>query len=345
MPDRLIRPIHPAHPTRRSAIAGVAGGLLAGTLGASWTPARAARKQVVGLIPKFTSDPYFTAANQGGQEAGKELGLTVEFNGPVDANVTAQADIIDRMVRARVDALAVCANDPNALAPAMLRARKKGVKVSTWDADVRADARQVFLNQATFEAIGETIAKIMADDAGTSGDFLLVTGSLTATNMIAWMGEIRQEITRKYPGMHIKAVLDGNEDIEKSKNVTVNYLRANPDIKGVFVVDGIAAIGVSEAIQQLKLQGKVAVAGIGVPSTIRPYIKDGTVKAAVLWNPVDIGYAAVHIANVQLQGKLDPAKGYIEAGRLGRLKFIAPDVLLLGPPLIFTKDNIDQYKF
>ena len=48
----------------------------------------------IGLMPKFTSDPYFVAANQGAQEAAKELGITVEFNGPVDADVSAQVDIV-----------------------------------------------------------------------------------------------------------------------------------------------------------------------------------------------------------------------------------------------------------
>lgn len=331
--------------TRRDILGGLGGGLLATALATSSSSARAAGQQVIGLIPKFTSDPYFIAANQGGQEAGKELGVRVEYNGPVDANVASQVDIIDRMVRARVDALAVCANDPNALAPAMTRAASRGVKCSTWDADVRQNARQVFLTQATNQAIGETIANSMAADAGQEGNFLLVTASLTASNMVAWTAEIQQLLAKKYPRMIVKEVLVGNEDIEKSKNVTLNYLRANPDTKGVFVVDGIAAIGVSEAVEQLKMQGKVAVAGIGVPSSIRPYIKDGTVKSAVLWNPVDIGYAAIYIAKAQLDGTFNSASGSIKAGRLGQLKFIAPDVLLLGPPLVFTKANIDNYKF
>jgi rhamnose transport system substrate-binding protein len=92
---------------------------------------------VIGMMPKFTSDPYFFAANKGAQEAAKELGVTVEFNGPVDANVAAQADIIDRWVRRRVSAIAVSANDPNALAPALKRAQAAGIKTMTWDAVLR----------------------------------------------------------------------------------------------------------------------------------------------------------------------------------------------------------------
>lgn len=338
-----MKTILPRAVSRRSLLLAGAGGALS-LAGLPACRTRSDRK-VVGLIPKFTSDPYFIAANQGAQEAGKELELTIQYNGPVDANVTAQANIIERMVRSGVDALAVCANDPDALAPALLHAASRGVKVCTWDADVRADARQVFLNQTSFAAVGDAIVDAMVAEAGTTGDFLLLLGSLTATNMIAWSGKIKERLARQYPAMHIKAELDVNEDIEKAKNVTLNYLRANPGTRGVFAVDGISAIGGAEAIEQLSLRGKVAITGIGVPSSIRPYIKSGTVKAAVLWNPVDIGYGAIYIAKAQLDGTLNPTSGHVAAGRLGALSFVSQDVVLLGPPLVFTKDNIDQYSF
>ena len=125
----------------------------------------------------------------------------------------------------------------------------------------------------------------------------------------------------------------------------MNYLRANPGTKGVFTVDGIAEVSVAEAVKQLGLSGKVTIAGIGVPNSIRPYVKDGIIKDAVLWSPVDIGYAALYITKAQLDGTLDPAKGTVKAGRLGDLKFTAKDEVLLGPPLVFDEANIDKYNF
>jgi len=110
-------------------------------------------------------------------------------------------------------------------------------------------------------------------------------------------------------------------------------------------VDGISAIGVCEAVEQLQLRGKVAISGIGVPNSVRSYIKSGTLSAAVLWDPVDLGYAALHIAKAELAGTLDPSSGHVAAGRLGLLPFVSQDVVLLGPPLVFTTANIDQYHF
>lgn len=327
--------------TRRSAL--VAGATLLGAAALEGCAPKAGK--TVAFVPKFTSDPYFVSANQGAQEAGKALGLTVQYNGPVDQNVAAQVDIVDRLVRSRVDAISICALDPTALAPSLMRAQQKGIKVNTWDADVKPEARGVFLNQASYAAIGETIADIMAREAGPTGDFVMVTGSLTASNMLAWMKAIQGTVAKKYPGMVIKTTLLGEQDIEKGKNVTLNYLRANPTIKGVFTCDGIAEVSVAEAVKQLGLGGKLPIAGIGVPNAIRSYVKEGVIKEAVLWSPVDIGYAALQITKAQLDGTLDPAKGSLKAGRLGELKFTAKDELLLGPPMVFTRDNIDQFNF
>ena len=299
----------------------------------------------IGMLPKFTSDPYFVAVNQGAQEAAKELNVAVEFNGPVDANVAAQADIIDKWIRAGVDAITVSANDANALAPALERAAKRGIKVSTFDADVKQEARQVFLNQCTFDGMGKTMVEMMVKEAGSEGEFLIVTAVLTAPNQNRWIEEVKKYAAEKYPKMEFKAVLPGDEDLEKSKNVALNYLRANPNTKGVLCVTGIATPGVAEAVKQLGLQGKVAVTGLGVPSLVRPYIKDGTIKEVALWNPVDIGYGAIYIAKAQLDGTLKPDSGAVDAGRLGKLKFIQKDVVLLGDPLIINGENVDQFKF
>ena len=336
----------PIQASRRSVLRGLAGGT-ALALATAPTLVRADTKRpLIGMVPKYTSDPYFTAIKQGAEEACKECGFDLLFDGPATQDVTAQANIVDRMIRQGINALSLCASDPSALAPAAKRAASRGIKVSTWDSDLDPSARPVFLNQSEFGAMGQTIADMMAKATdGGKGDFLLVTNSFTSTNMNHWREAIKSYAAKKYPDMHIKAELSGDADLEKSKNVTLNYLRANPNTRGVIVIDGIAAVGAAEAVDQLGLQGKVPVAGIGVPSNIRPYIKSGTVFESVLWSPVDLGYGAMYICKAQLDGTLDPKKGSVEAGRLGQMKFISDDVVLLGPPTVFTKENIDKFQF
>jgi len=333
--------------TRRQLAGGVA--MLGAALASGATTSMAFAQDSgirIALIPKFTSDPYFVAANDGAQEAANELGVTVEFNGTVDANVAAQSDIIDRFVRRGFDVIAVSANDPDALAPAMQRAQAAGIKTMTWDADVNPDARSLFLNQATFAGMGKTFVEMMVRSAGTSeGDFLIVTAVLTAPNQNRWIEELKKYAAENYPGMNFPAVLPGDEDLEKSRNVTLNYLQANPETKGVIAVTGIATPGVVEAVKQLDMIGQVAVTGLGVPSLIRPYLKDGSLKEVALWSPIDIGYGAIYIAKALHDGTVAPGDTTFAAGRLGDMQFISEDTLLLGEPFIFTAENVDNFSF
>lgn len=298
----------------------------------------------IAMIPKFTSDPYF--ADAGAQEAAKELGVTVTFNGPVDADVAKQSDLVDQFVQQKYNAITVSANDADAIAPALKRAQAAGVKVSTFDADAAAGSRAVFLNQATFDDMGKTMVDMMVKQTGTSGKFLIVTAVLTAPNQNQWIAVMKKYISEKYPHMSIEAVLPGDEDLAKSRQVTLDYLRAHPDTKGVWAVTGIATPGVAAAVEQLGLQGKVAVTGLGVPSLVRPYIKNGTIKEVALWNPNDIGYAAIFMAVAQVKGTLKIGTGStLAAGRLGDLKFISNDTILLGKPYVFNAQNIDKFTF
>lgn len=175
---------------------------------------------------------------------------------------------------------------------------------------------------------------------------MVVTGSLTAPNQNAWIEEMRAYMEEEYPEMEIVEVLPGEEDLQKGINLTKDYLRANPDTAGVFGLTSVAAPGVAEAVQQMGLEGEVAVTGASTPNQMRSYVKSGTVESFALWSPIDLGYLAVHVANRQVNGNMPTEVGStFEAGRLGEVELIEEDVVLLGDPLVFNEENIDEYDF
>jgi ABC-type sugar transport system substrate-binding protein len=184
----------------------------------------------------------------------------------------------------------------------------------------------------------------MAKQTDGKGKFLVVTGSLTAPNQVAWLKQMRARMKEKYPDMSIAAVEPGEEDLQKGIDLTKNYLRANPDTAGVFGITSVALPGAAEAVEQLGREGEVPVTGLSTPNEMKSYLKSGAVEEFVLWNPVDLGYLAVYVADAQIKGDL-PKSGTFKAGRLGKVKMLAPDEVLLGPPLVFSKENINDYDF
>ena len=296
------------------------------------------------MMPKLVGIPYFNASEQGANEAAKELDVDLVYDGPTEAKAPLQSQMIEQFIQQQCDAITVAANDPNALAPAMKKADNAGIATGAWDADVAPDARDVFVNQATFQAIGYKLVDVMAKQTGGKGKFLVVTGSLTAPNQVAWLKEMRERMKEKYPEMSIASVEPGEEDLQLGIDITKNYLRANPDTAGVFGITSVALPGAAEAVQQIGRAGEVPVTGLSTPKEMKPYIESGAVKEFVLWNPVDLGYLAVYVANAQVEGNL-PKSGTFKAGRLGEVKLLAEDEVLLGPPIVFSKENIDQYDF
>lgn len=304
-------------------------------------------KITICLLPKKKGVPYFTSCASGAQEAAKELGnVKLIYDGPTDGAAEKSASMIEKWTLQGVDAIAVSPNDPEVVGPAMREARKKGVKVITWDADGAADTREFFVNQATAKDIGYGLVDTMAKDLGGAepeGDVAIITATLTAANQNAWIQFMKERLPQ-YPKMRLVAVQPSSEDQKLAFQVAQDLMKAHPNLRGIFGISSVAFPGAAEAVKQAGKSGKVLVTGLATPGDMRAYVKDGTVKSVILWNTPDLGYLTVRVAHDLVQGKLVPGAPSIQAGRLGEKK-IEKDNVLLGKLMVFTEENIDQYDF
>ncbi len=304
-------------------------------------------KLVVAVMPKLKGIDYFNAVERGAREAAQELGnIDLAYDGPTEGKVDQQIPFIESWTLQKVDVIAVACNDPDAISPALKRARDKGVHVITYDADANAEksGREFFVNQATFEDIGRALVDEMASQAGEDAKVAIVSSSPTAPNQNAWIAVMKRYMAEKYPKMQIVTIQYPEEDQGRAFSMTQDILKTYPDVKGVFGLSSVAFPGAADAVRQAGKSGKVAVVGLSTPKSMKEFVKDGTVKTVILWNPVDLGYLTVYVAKAVAEGKLKPGATEFEAGRLGKVK-VEGDQVLLGPPMKFTAENIDQYDF
>lgn len=295
------------------------------------------------MIPKLVGIPYFTLTGTGAEVAAKELGITLTYNGPSDAKVEGQIAIIDQAIRRKVDAIAIDALDPAALAPGLKRARDAGIQVLSWDSDVDEDARSAFVDLAPAADIGRMLVESLAMDGVTSGEILDVTGNATAANLNAWIDEIKKHMAAKYPDMKIAAILADDQDDVKARNLVQAYLPANPQTKGI-IVNTASLFTIVQVVKDLGLQGKIAVAGTSFPDSVETELKDGSLTRCVMWQPWDLGYATVYVADALIKGTFDPNATEFEAGQLGKLRFSGKGIVNSGTPMYFTKDNLAEFK-
>lgn len=299
------------------------------------------------IIPKVNGIPYYQAVKTGVDEAAAELGAKVEviWNGPAQAEASAQIQIIQNMINAQVDVIAIASNDPAAVAPALQQAQDAGIKVMSWDGD--ANVREIFVQLIDANAFGAELADQMAAQVGETGDVAVVTSTLTAPNQSAWLDGIKARIADKYPGLNIVTTTESGEDQQLAMQQTMDIIRAYPDVKGIFAITTAALPGAAQAVEQLGLSGEIAVVGNSTPNAIKQYFESGTLESAVLWNPIDHGYLTVYTAYELALGNIEHGKSFT-AGRLGDYTPEADEIsqlITLSPPLVFTKENIDTYDF
>src|SRR4051812_27784071 len=308
---------------------------------------KAGKEITVVDVPKLIGIGYFNATTKGILDAAKELGnVKASTDGPTEAKIDEQIKFIDNYITRGVDGILFAANDPVAIAPVLKKALGKGIHVVGYDANSTPDAREWFVNQAQFNGIAKAMVDAMAKEQGEDAAFAIVTSTFTTPNQARWIAEMHAYAEKCHPKMKWLETVEAQEDNVLSFNQATTLINKHGDkLKGLFGMTSVATPASAEAVTKAKLCGKVSVVGLATPNAMKPYVNAGCVKAVVLWNPVDLGYAAAEVMRSVVDGKLKPGATSVEAGKLGKLNVINGSEILLGSPFIFSKDNIKDFDF
>ena len=310
-------------------------------------PDRKDKKITVVDIPKLIGIGYFNATSKGIADAAAELGnVDAKTDGPTKANIDEQITFIDNYITSGVDGILFAANDPVAIAPVLKKALAAGINVVGYDANSTPDARQWFVNQAQFNGIAKGLVDNMAKEAGEDAAVAIVTSTFTTPNQARWIAEMAAYAAACHPKMKWLETVEAQEDNNLSFNQATTLINKHGDeLKGIFGMTSVATPASAEAVTQAKLCGKVAVVGLATPNAMKPYVAADCVKSVVLWNPVDLGYAAMQVLRAVADGTLQPGATSVKAGKLGDLQIINGSEILLGAPYVFKKENIGDFDF
>src|SRR4051794_31789501 len=299
----------------------------------------------IAFVPKLQGIPYFEAMNTGGKKACQELGCTWLYQGPVEADPAAQADIVRSYIQQGVDALIVAPNDPDSMAPLLKQAADAGIKVATSDTDAPDSVRQVFVSQASTEGIGQALTDALMDAMGGKGKYAIVSCGQTAENLNSWIEVQKTYTAQKYPDAQIVDTVYAGEDQAAATQMATDLMNAHPDLTGLVGECTSSAPGVAQAVRDAGRIGQVFTVGLGTPKSMLPYLQDGSSSASILWDVQNLGYLTAW-AGVQLaKGEQFQATNDVNSDMPEVTYDDSTKVLLLGPPLRITKDNAGQYDY
>lgn len=298
------------------------------------------------FLPKNLGNPYFDTSSAGAEEAITEFDGTFAEVGPAEATPDSQVSYINTLTQQGVGAIAVSANDPEAICDALNEARDAGVKVVTFDSDTNPECRDLFINQATAEGIAKVQIDLIGEQIGGAGEIAILSASANATNQNAWIATMEEYLASDYPDITLVETVYGDDDDQTSFDKTAALLQTHPNLKGIISPTTVGIAAAARYLSTSAYKGTVALTGLGTPNQMREYVEDGTVTAFALWNPADLGYLTAYAAKALIEGEITGEEGdSFEAGKLGDYEVGADGTVLLGDPFVFDAENIDDFDF
>jgi rhamnose transport system substrate-binding protein len=321
--------------------------LTAGMLFAAGKSEAAMEGVRIAMVVKNLGNSFFEACRDGGLEAVDDLGGDIEliYQGPSTPTAEGQIEIIDSLIAQKVNAIAISANDVDALVPICKKAMNAGIKVISFDSGIAPEGRILHLAPSGDEFIGRSQVRMMAELIDYKGQIAILSASSQATNQNAWIEWMKKELQEPdYKNMELVTVVYGDDLSDKSYREAMGLFKSYPNLRGIIspTTVGIAATG--KALEDAGKAGTIELTGLGLPSEMKQYIKDGTCRRMSLWNPIDLGYSATYIAYKLVTGEFKGAQGEtMDVGRMGKITIGAGKVAVMSEPYVFDKDNIDKF--
>ena len=302
--------------------------------------------ETIVVMPKLVGIPYFNASQTGAEAAGEELGIEVIYTGPTEGDAAQQVQMIEDLLISGIDALAIAPNDPDAVSPALQKCAEEGVLVVDWDTTANGDDVKYSIHQIDDTLYGQVIWDKLVEAMGTDeGEYAIVTGYLTAANLNTWIEAGKAYAAEKYPGLTLVTdPVASDESAQEAYTQTLALISAYPNLKGIVGVSTPAPIGAAMAVQEKGLQDQISVVGSCMPTDAAPYLKDGSLDFGILWDPGMLGRLTVYVAHYELNG-VEITDG-MEVPGVGNITLLEDGkTIIMGPPSIWTAENVDQFDF
>ncbi len=315
------------------------------------TPDAPADGMTFAIVPKAAGNPYNEREASGFEEACAALGVTPVVQYPEDTSAEAQINVINNLIAQGVNAIAVAANDAEALESTLTAAKDAGIVVVTLDSDAKGS--QLFVNQAGVSEVAQVLVDSVYDMAGGAGEFAVLSASSTATNQNSWIAAMEQIIAAdsKYADLVWVETVYGDDESQKSYDMTESLMTNYPDLKVICCPTTVGVLACAQAVQNAG--SAIKVAGLGLPSEMNGYVgEELPCPYMYLWNPIDVGATAAYAIQCILDGATTGAVDEEFTAANGNTYTVLPGdesvgvhstQIIVGPPYEFTAENIAEW--
>ena len=302
-------------------IAAGAVAVAATTLTAFSVPAYAEGERFVYVTHGPDSDSWFNVIKNAIDQAGEELGVTVEYRNPPTGDLTDMGRIIEQATASRPTGLITTIADFDVLRDPIGSAVRRGIPVITVNSGTPEQSRELgallHIGQPEYDA-GKAAGE-RAKEAGATS-FVCVNHYITNPASVERCQGFADGLGVELGSQMIDTGIDPSE----VKNKVTAYLKTNPDTDAILTLGPNSAGPTISAVKDMRMGGEIYFGTFDLSGEISSGIKDGTIAFAIDQQPFLQGWLPVALLT-----------------NYARYGVIPPQSINSGPGFI-TRDNIEQ---
>jgi ribose transport system substrate-binding protein len=253
------------------------------------------------LVAGVKGDEFYITMNCGAQAKAKELGVTLDFQGPDEFDASKQIPVLDAVTAKSPDAILIAPTDTKALFAPITQAAQnsKIVLVDTTLADPSMAVSQIASDNT---AGGKTAAETLLKLIGGKGKVMVINvkPGISTTDQ---RGQGFEDGVKGQAGVEYLGQEYSQDDPAKAAAIVTATLAKHPDLKGIFATNLFSAEGAASGLRQAGKLGDVKIVGFDAGPKQVQDLKDGIVQALIAQKPADIGAQGVEQAYNALEGK------------------------------------------
>lgn len=180
--------------------------------------------------------PFFEPVTKLATEYGAEKGVKIITKAPESTDVNQQIEIMENLISMKVDGIALCATDPDALTPYLNKAMEAGIPAIAFESDMPASKRACFMGTDNYKA-GVHLGHVLARELNYNGKAIICTGLPTQRSLNERIRGIQETLEKNYPDVKIVDLQTGQGDPALTLNVIEAQIQAFPDFDSFTSID------------------------------------------------------------------------------------------------------------
>lgn len=283
--------------------------------------ANEADKHVV-LIAQEQDNPFWRTLEKGAREAAAQLGMQIDYMGPIRINPAEQTSLLEKSIAAKPDAILLQGIKDQSYERLINKAADLGIPVITVDADAKASRRLAYVGTDNREA-GKRMGELVVNEAGGKGRIGVIIGSEQADNQQLRLEGFRSLIAN-HKGFEIVAVRSSNISRIHAAKQTEAMMTENAGIETMVGLSSLDAAGIVEGLKAVN-RSDIRVFGFDDLDETRQGIAQGDITSVVVQHPQEIGAKSVRLLSEFLKGNSLAAEYFTTTDILDR-KGLSPAV-------------------